>query len=231
MSTKAPFTQGCNPVPPLSNQKIDQDAQWLPNPRNLLFLCNCCSTTPVRSLNHQNCYSGTRSRAKGAEWKQNHCHGGSKVTVVAEWRHSGHHSDRSIDATGRLKEAQWWYKGGRSIAQIHTQCIQHYAFFTERPMADPSAPILRSRRCLCLPLASFERPVSDQPPRRPLCDCFEHAENFTGTMSSMARSPWCLQLRIGRFCGFTREAQVSQLLCKGGYDVLMTTGVAYGIAL
>ena len=45
-------------------------------------------------------------------------------------------------------------------------------------MADPCASILRPRRCLCLPPASFERPVSDRPPRRPLCDCFEHAQNL-----------------------------------------------------
>ena len=34
----------------------------------------------------------------------------------------------SMDAIGWLKEAQWWYKWGRSIAQIHTQCMQQYAF-------------------------------------------------------------------------------------------------------
>ena len=44
--------------------------------------------------------------------------------MVAEWRHSGRHSDRTMDAIGRPKEAQWWYKGGRSTAQIGTQCLQ-----------------------------------------------------------------------------------------------------------
>ena len=108
--------------------------------------------------------------------------------MVAEWRHSGRHSDRSIDAIGRLKEAHWWYKEGRSVAQIDTQCSQQYDFFTGRPMADHCASILRPRRCLCLPPASFERPVSDRPPRRPLCDCFENAQKFTVTMASMAMS-------------------------------------------
>ena len=60
-------------------------------------------------------------------------------------------------------------------------------------MADHYASILRPRRCVCLHPASFERPVSDRPPRRPLCDCFEHAQNFTATMASMAMSerPMC----------------------------------------
>ena len=72
----------------------------------------------------------------------------------------------------------------------------------------------------------------DRPPRRPLCDCFEHAQNFTATMASMAMSerpvyhpwttkatvlpPFCLHRRPGQFCGRTREAQRSQPLCKGG---------------
>ena len=32
------------------------------------------------------------------------------------------------------------------------------------------------------------RPVSDRPPRRPLSDCFEQAQNFTAIMASMAMS-------------------------------------------
>ena len=90
--------------------------------QKVLFLYNCCSTTLVPSLNDQSCCSGTTGRAKKAEWRQNHCHGGSSVAVVAEWRHSGRHSDRSMDATGLPKEAQWWYKEGRRVAQIDTQC-------------------------------------------------------------------------------------------------------------
>ena len=48
--------------------------------------------------------------------------------------------------------------------------------------------------------------MSDRPPRRPLCDCFEHAQNFPATMASMTMSerPMC-----------TREAQRSQPLCGG----------------
>ena len=97
--------------------------------QKVLFLCNCCSTTLVPSLNGQICCNGTIGRAKVAEWRQNHCQGGWRVAVVAEWRHSGRHCDRSMDAIGRPKEAQWWYKEGRSVAQIDTQCSQQYVFF------------------------------------------------------------------------------------------------------
>ena len=55
-------------------------------------------------------------------------------------------------------------------------------------MADHCASILRPRRCACPHPTSFEQPVSDRPPRRPLCDCLEHAQNFTATMVSMAMS-------------------------------------------
>ena len=99
-------------------------------------------------------------------------------------------------------------------------------------MADHCASIMRPGRCVCLHPASFELPVSDRLHRRPLCDCFEHAQNSTATMASMAMSerpmchPWttkaivrpsfCLQRWPGQFCGRTREAQRSQPLCKGG---------------
>ena len=202
--------------------------------QKVLFLCNCCSTTHVPSLNGQICCSGATGRAKEAERRQNHCQGGWRVAVGAEWRHSGRHCDRSMDAIGRPKEAQWWYKEGRSVPQIDTQCSQQYVFFTGRPMANHCASILPPRRCVCLPPASFEQPVSDWPPRRPLCDCFEHAQNFTATMASMAMSerpvyhhwttqatvlpPFCLQRRRGQFCGRSREAERSQTLCKGGIN-------------
>ena len=147
---------------------------------------------------------------------------------------------------GRWMEAQWspqwslngrhWSaKGGTMVVQGRQAChlnLKHNVrIFTGRSMADHCASILRPRRCVCLHSASFERPVSDRPPRRPLCDCFEHAQNFTTTMAPMAMSerplchPWttkatvlpplCLQRRPDQFCGRTREAQGSQPLCKG----------------
>ena len=174
--------------------------------------------TLVPSLNDQNCCSGATGRTKEAEWRQNHCQGGSRVAVVAEWRYSGRHCGGTRKAEASLK----------LIHNVHNSTH----FFTGRPMADHCASILQPRRHVSLHPASFEWPVSDRPPLRPLCDCFEHAQNFTATMKSMVmserpvyhpwmtkaivRSPFCLQRRPGQFCGHTREAQRSQPLCKGG---------------
>ena len=140
-----------------------------------------------------------------------------------------------------LNGRHWSSKGGTMVVQGRQTCrsnwyidtlIHNVRILTGRPMADHCASILRPRRCVCLHPASFERPVSDRPPRRPLCDCFEHAQNFTATMASMAMPerpvyhpwttkatvlpPFCLQRRPGQFCGRTREAQRSQPLCRGG---------------
>ena len=128
MITKAPFTQGCD-----LRATFERPEKWpgrsvVAQTQKVLFLCKCCSTTLVPSLNDQKCCSGTTGSTKEAEWRQNNCQGGWRVAVVAEWRHSSRHCDRSIDAIGRPKEAQWWYKEGRSVAQIDTQCSQQYVF-------------------------------------------------------------------------------------------------------
>ena len=163
--------------------------------------------------------------AEGLPWSPK---GGTVVaTVIAQWtllvgqrRHNG--GTRKAEALLKL------------MHNVHNRTH----FFTGRPMADHCASILPPWRCVCLPPASFERPVSDRPPRRPLCDCFEHAQNFTATMASMAMSerpvyhPWatkatvlpplCLQRRPGQFCGRTMEAERSQPLCKGGITTYIT---------
>ena len=96
--------------------------------------------------------------------------------------------------------AQWTPLVGTMVVYGRQTCRSNwytmFVFFTGRPAADHCAFILRPRRCVCLHHASSERPVSDRPPRRPLCDCFEHAQNFTATVASMAMSerlmchPW-----------------------------------------
>ena len=146
------------------------------------------------SLNDQSCCSGTTGRKKEAECRQTHRQGGSMVVVVAEaqwspqWSFSGRYwsaKGGTMVVQGRRKRRLNWYTIFTTVR-----------IFTGRPTADHCASILRPRRCVCLPPASFERPVSDRPPRRPLCDCFEYAQNFTATMASMAMSerpvyyPW-----------------------------------------
>ena len=195
--------------------------------QKVMFLCNCCSTTLVPSLNNQSCCSGTTDRAKRAEWRQNHCHGGSSVAVVAEWRHSGRHSDRSMDAIGRPKEAQWWYKEGRSIAQIDTQCL-HFLLgdqwpTTVHPLCDqgdvcaftlPPLSYLWATDFigdLCATVLNMLKT-----PRRPCMAMSERPMCHPWTTKAIVRPPFCLQRWPGQFCGRTREAQRSQPLCKGG---------------
>ena len=158
---KAPLHRAGTFAPPLSNQKNDQDAQWPPKSRKFCFCVIAAARTPCL-------YWATKTAVMAkqvTQRRQNYCHGGSRVAVVAEWRHSGRHIDRSMDTIGRLKEAQWWYKGGSSITQIDAQCLKQYTLLTGLLMTDSCASILRSWRHVCLPHASFERHVSDWLPR------------------------------------------------------------------
>ena len=225
--SKAPFIQGCD-----LRATFERPGKWLgrsvvAKTQKVLFLCNCCSTilvvawatkaAVVAQQVAQRRQSGGRTSAKVAEgmpWSPN---GGTVVaTVIAQWT---------------LLVWQRRHKGGTRKAEVSLKLIHNVhnstIFFTGRPMADHCASILRPRQCLCLPPASFEWPVSERPPRRPLCDCFEHAQNLTATMASMAMSerpvyhPWttkatsrpplCLQRWHGQFCGRTREAQWSHI--------------------
>ena len=228
---KPPLHRAATFVPPLSDQKNGQDAQWSPKPRKFCF----CVTAAARPL----CLPWT---TKSAVMAQQVAEGGRvEAEPLPRWLKG---------CRGRRMEAQWsplWSlngryrlaKGGTMVVQgRQKRCSNWYTMFTTvrifygRPMADHCASILPPWRCMCLPPASFERPVSDRPPRRPLCDCFEHAQNFTATMASMAMSerpvyhhwatkatvlpPFCLQRRPGQFCGRTMEAERSQPLCKDG---------------
>ena len=156
------------------------------------------------------------------------------VAQVLPWSLNGGTVVATVIAQWTPLVVQRRHNGGTRKADVSLKLIHNVRILTGRPMADHCASILRPRRCVCLHPASFERPVSDRPPRRPLCDCFEHAQNFTATMASMAMPerpvyhpwttkatvlpPFCLQRRPGQFCGRTREAQRSQPLCKGGIN-------------
>ena len=202
--------------------------------QKVLFLCNCCITTLVPSLNDQSCCSGTTGRAKKAEWRQNHCHCGSSVAVVAEWRHSGRHSDRSMDAIGRPKEAQWWYKEGRRVAQIDTHIF--YWATNGRPLCIHSATTAMCVPSSCLLWATCERPTSSATFVRLFWTCSKlhgdhgvHGDVWTSYVPPLndqgKRSVSLLpSTATWPFCGRTREAQRSQPLCKGGISELVTYG-------
>ena len=103
-------------VPPLPPEKWSGRSVVVPT-QKVLFLCDCCSTTLVPSLNQKNCYSIVAQQV--TEWRQNHYHSGSRVTVVDEWRHIGRHSDRSMDAIGRPNDS------GRKEAETSLKLIHN----------------------------------------------------------------------------------------------------------
>ena len=155
------------------------------------------------------------------------------VSMVAEWRHSGRHSDCSMNAIGRPKEVQWWYKGGRSIAQIDTHCLQLYELFygttNGRPLCIHSVTTAMRVPSFSLLWAICQQPTSSATFVRLFwtcsklhCDHGVHGEVWTSSVrplndqGNLSASSLCLQRRPGHFCGHTREAQRSQPLCKGG---------------
>ena len=111
--------------------------------------------------------------AQGLPWSPN---GGTvvatiiaqKALLVGKGKHNG--GTREADASLKL---------------MHDVYLHQYAFFMGRSRADPCASILRPRRCVCLPPAFYERPVSNRPPRRHLCDCLDMLKT-----SRRPRYPW-----------------------------------------
>ena len=171
---KVPFTQGCDLRATFERPENWPGRSVVAQTQKVLFLCNCArplcvpwttKTTVMTQQAVQRRQSGGRTIimvAQGLPWSSN---GGTVVaTVIVQWsllvdqkRHSG--GTRETEASHKL------------VHNVYN-CTN---YFTGRPMADPCASILRPRRCACFPPASYERPVSDRPPRRPFCDCFEHA--------------------------------------------------------
>ena len=107
---------------------------------------------------------------------------------------SGHTNPESGSPQWSLFGRYWSAKGGTMVVQGRQKdrANWHTMFTTEhilrrRPMADHYASILQPWRCMCLPPACHEWPVSDRPPRQPSCDCFSHAQNFAVTMAFIVR--------------------------------------------
>ena len=211
-----------------------------PNPESLVwFLCNCCSTTLVPSLKDQNCCSDTTGRAKEAGWRQNHCHSGSRIAMVAKQRHSGRYSDRSMD----FLVGQRRHNGGTctmeaeaSLKLIHNDysiycwtvrillCGDHWptlvhpfcdhgfsCAFLLPPLNDLWAADLLGDLCATVlnMLKTSRWPWHPWQGLNVLCATLELPTKAT------FRLPMCLQRQPGQFCGCTREAQRSQPLCKG----------------
>ena len=231
---KPPLHRAATFVPPLSDQKIYQVAQWSPQPRKFCL----CVTAAARPL----CVPWTTKTAVVAQQVvQRRQSGGRTIAMVVQgspWSPNGGTVVATVIAQWTLFVGQRRHSGGTREAEASLKLVRNVYnsthYFTGWPMADHCASSMRPRRYVFLPPAFFERPVSDCPPRRPLFDCFEHAQNFMATMA-WSESPLChpwmtkatfwpplyLQQRPGQFCGRTREAQRSQPLCKGGISWLL----------
>ena len=153
------------------------------------------------------------------------------VAQVLPWSLNGGTVVATVIAQWTPLVGQRRHNGGTRKADVSLKLIHKFRIFywatNGRPLCIHSATT-----AMCVPSSCLPSATCDRPPRRPLCDCFEHAQNFTATMASMAmserpmchpwttkatvRPPFCLQRRPGQFCGRTREAQRSQPLCKGG---------------
>ena len=235
MIANAPLHRAATFVPPLSDRKNYQDDQGSPWPRKFCF-CVTAAARPfcVPWATKTAIHSGTTGRVRAAEWMQSHRHAGSRVAVVAEWRHSGHHSVRSLDAIGRPKEAQ--YSGTRSEAEaslklMFTHGTHFYGSTNGRPLCIHPTTKVMDVPSSCLLWATCEWPTSSvsfvrlvlnmlKTSRRPwrpwrglhvLCAAIERPKQPFGLR--------CLRRRPGWFCGRTREVQRAQPLCKGGIGI------------
>ena len=129
---------------------------------------------------------GTTGRAKEAEWRQNHCQVGSMVAVVAEWRHRGRHSDRSM--VGQRRHNGGTRKAEASLKLIHNvHNSTHFLWCDQWPTT--VHPFCDHGGVCASPLP----PLGDQWATDLLGELCETVLNmlkldFTATMASMAMS-------------------------------------------
>ena len=162
--SKAPFTQGCD-----LRATFERPEKWprlsvVTLTQKVLFLCNCCSTTPVPSLNDQSCCNGTTGRAKVSEWRQNH---------IPRWLKGCHGRRMEVQWSPlwSLNGCYWSAKGGTMVVQrrqngfsnwytmFTTVCI-FYGVTNGQPLCIHSATSVMCVPSSCLLWATCERPTS-----------------------------------------------------------------------
>ena len=157
-------------MPPLSDQKNYQDAQWSPKPRKFCFgvtaaawpvcLLWTAKTAAVAQQVTQKRQNGGRTIvAMVVQWFSVWLNGGTVVaTVIAQWtplvarrRHNGgtREAEASLKFIHNAYNSVHFLQGDQWPTPVHPFCYH-------------------SDAC-----ASFLAPLSDWPPRR---DCFEHAQ-------------------------------------------------------
>ena len=148
---------------PLSDKKSSYDAQCSPKPGKFYFCVTAAGWPVCLPWTMKAAAVHNMSRKMEAEWRRNHWQGGSRVAVVSKWRHSGRHSDHSMDTIGLPKEAGTMVVQGRQKRRSNWYTMfTTVRIFLRGNQWPTSASILRPRRCVCLPPASFEQPVSDR---------------------------------------------------------------------
>ena len=99
---KPPLHRAATFMPPLSDQKFDQDAQWSPKPRKFCF----CVTAAARPL----CVPWTSKTAvvsqQVVQRRQNYCYGGRGRRMEAQW-----------SPQWSLNGRYWSDKGGKVVVQ------------------------------------------------------------------------------------------------------------------
>ena len=118
----------------------------------------------------------------------------------------------------KLLEAQRWHRGGtkavEAASRLRESGLQQNAFIQCWPLADHCAPILQLWQCHCIPSASFEGPLNNQPPQWPFRNCFEHVKNlhplYTG--SRPLCHLWATKKTSG--CSMVAQTQTALFLCN-----------------
>ena len=158
---KATFTQSCDLLATFERPENWPGRSVVGRTQKVLFLCNYCSTTLVRSSNHQNCCSGTTVEwwveAEPLPWWLNGCRGRRmEAQWSPEWSLKGRYWSAKGDTVvvqGRQKHSSNWYKMFTTVRN----------FFTGRPMTDlciHSANTAMRMYSSCLLWATCGRPTS-----------------------------------------------------------------------
>ena len=126
--------------------------------QKVLFLCNCCSTTLVPSLNDQVCCNGTPGRAKEAEWRQNRTI--AKVAEGLPWSPNGGTVVATAIAQWTLSVGQRRHTGGTREAEALLKFIHNVHNITYFYGATNGRPLCIHSVCAFLLRATCERPTS-----------------------------------------------------------------------
>ena len=198
---KAPFTPGCDLRAIFGRPETYEDAQT----QKVLFLCNCCSTTVVPSLNHQNCCIGTARSHKGVwvdaeplSWWLKGCRG---RRMEAQW-----------SPQWSLNGGHWSAKGGTMVVQGRQRYRSNWytmfttvRIFTGDECPTPVNPFCNNGDASCLLWVTCERPT-------PLATVLN--------MLKTSRCPWCPWRGLNVLCTtLERPGQTFGLLCAFNGDL------------